>query len=45
MVTVVYNKSFADAESGKYGFKDIVCGDFAGDGADVIDYLAYVLAE
>ena len=43
MVTVVYNKSFADAEMLKDILEDGVGGDFAYDVGEVVDGFAEVL--
>ena len=45
LVTVVYKLSFADAELGKDGSEDFVVGDFARDGAQMVEYAAELLAE
>ena len=44
LVTAVYKPSFADAEFREYLDENIVVGDFACDGAQVVDDLADVFA-
>ena len=44
LVTAVYKPSFADAEFREYLAENIVVGDFACDGAQVVDDLADVFA-
>lgn len=44
LVTVVYKPSFTDAEFREYLDENIVVGDFACDGAQVVDDLADVFA-
>ena len=40
-----YNALFADAEVGEDVFEDVGGGDFAGDGAEVVEHLADILAQ
>ena len=44
LVTAIYKPSFADAEFREYLDENIVVGDFACDGAQVVDDLADVFA-
>ena len=41
---LIISDLLSDAKAGKYIFQDIVGGYFAGDGAEVVDGKAYILA-
>ena len=45
MAPVVTNRLLADAEILEYGLEDLRCGDFAGDGGEVMDGLAEVFGD
>ena len=43
LVTVVYKPSFPDAKPLEHLSEDFLCGDFAGDFAEMVDGFTYIL--